>query len=167
MYIAIMRTICSDSYLKFLTVLFNRRWSGLYAWHVPANFLVLRLISFNLDYHWALIAKTEDKIRDGEISSQVTPSRLDSSKRNVNIIVDRKHDDDSVTKTSSSPSSVAPVSASRLAKDISETHRPLHEYNILNCISYCIYAPLYVAGPIITFNAYMEYSRHPQKTESK
>jgi D-alanyl-lipoteichoic acid acyltransferase DltB (MBOAT superfamily) len=44
--------------------------------------------------------------------------------------------------------------------------RPLGEYNILNYLSYVLYAPLYMAGPIITFDSFMRYTVAPQTTES-
>ncbi|GMM49290.1 O-acyltransferase [Starmerella bacillaris] len=32
------------------------------------------------------------------------------------------------------------------------TPRPLEEYNFINYVGYCLYLPLYIGGPIITFN---------------
>lgn len=34
-------------------------------------------------------------------------------------------------------------------------HRPPEEYSLWNCLGYVFYAPLYLAGPILTFNAYI------------
>lgn len=34
-------------------------------------------------------------------------------------------------------------------------HRPLEEYSLWHCLGYVFYAPLYLAGPTLTFNAYM------------
>lgn len=34
-------------------------------------------------------------------------------------------------------------------------HRPLEEYSLLHCLGYVFYAPLYLAGPTLTFNAYV------------
>jgi protein-cysteine N-palmitoyltransferase HHAT len=118
----------------------------LYAWHVPANFLVLRLISFNCDYHWAVCAKYEDSQCKKEPGLSADASKEVASAR---------------------PSLAVSVDGTVLARQTAALHRPLEEYSILNCISYCIYAPLYVAGPIVTFNTYMEYSKNPQKSESE
>lgn len=126
-------------------MLFNRKWSGLYAWHVPANFLVLRLISFHCDYHWAICAKYE-------ITSGIKCS-VDSCAH--------------VPKPAPATDMPQVAGGSLVAREVAASHRPLEDYSILNCISYCVYAPLYVAGPIVTFNTYMEYCRHPQKSESK
>jgi hypothetical protein len=35
------------------------------------------------------------------------------------------------------------------------TALPREEYNYVNYIAYCLYPPLYVAGPIMTFNDFM------------
>jgi hypothetical protein len=38
----------------FLRPLFNNNYyGGMYRWQLPTNFLILRLISFCLDYHWS------------------------------------------------------------------------------------------------------------------
>ncbi|KAK7204414.1 MBOAT, membrane-bound O-acyltransferase family-domain-containing protein [Myxozyma melibiosi] len=51
-------------------------------------------------------------------------------------------------------------------KEISERDRidigpPKHEYNFLTYMSYLVYTPLYIAGPILTFNDYVYQSKHP------
>ena len=35
------------------------------------------------------------------------------------------------------------------------TPRPVDEYGYLHFLSYCVYCPLYMAGPVLPFNAYM------------
>ena len=123
---------------EFLRILFDRNYGGLYSWHVPANFLVLRVVSFMLDFHWASIAEQEKK-NDSDRGSGC--------------------DDDIVLNGKSCPhQSVASSNASQ--------HCPIQEYNVVNFLSYCVYAPLYIAGPIITFNSYIHYSNNPQKSES-
>lgn len=34
-------------------------------------------------------------------------------------------------------------------------HRPLKDYSLWHCLGYVFYAPLYLAGPTLTFNAYV------------
>lgn len=34
-------------------------------------------------------------------------------------------------------------------------HRPMTEYSLWNCLCYLFYAPLYLAGPTLTFNAFV------------
>ncbi|THH01688.1 hypothetical protein EW026_g1057 [Hermanssonia centrifuga] len=43
---------------------------------------------------------------------------------------------------------------------VSTTHA-LDDYSLVNYISYVLYAPLYIAGPIITFNDFMWQLRRP------
>eukprot|EP00667_Euglena_gracilis_P006672 EG_transcript_6729 len=49
---------------------------------------------------------------------------------------------------------------------LAETHRPLDRYSVLNYYAYLLYLPLYVAGPICSFNAWQVQMEHPQ-TEYK
>jgi protein-cysteine N-palmitoyltransferase HHAT len=130
--------------LEFLQILFNKRYSGLYSWHVPANFLVLRIISFMLDYHWASAAEINGKKNDDSSGDEGPISEITTK--------------DTVTVKGSKFKSVT-------EKLVAE-HCAMHEYNLVNFLSYCIYAPLYIAGPIITFNAYIKYSNQPQKSEN-
>lgn len=40
-------------------------------------------------------------------------------------------------------------------------HRPMAEYSLWNCLCYSFYAPLYLAGPTLTFNAFVSHVRIP------
>ena len=56
--------------------------------------------------------------------------------------------------------------------DLNERQRleaplPLPDYNFINYIAYTTYAPLYVAGPIITFNDYLYQSKYEQLPSTK
>ena len=127
--------------VPFLIPLFDKsRYGGLYAWQFPTNFLVLRLLSFSMDYVDASMMEIDKTADDAD--KDVTIGLLDLANSEVS----------------------------------SETHRdckyrkceeclPICEYNLINFMSYILYAPLYIAGPIITFNAYVYFLKHPQKTE--
>lgn len=82
-----------------LYVLFDRSLSGMYSWRFPANFLLLRIVSYNID-----------------------------------------------CARSASPSS--------------------SDYNFISYVSYCLYAPLYVAGPIISYDDYIAQSRAALRQKS-
>jgi D-alanyl-lipoteichoic acid acyltransferase DltB (MBOAT superfamily) len=41
--------------------------------------------------------------------------------------------------------------------------RPLSEYNFLSFLAYVMYVPLYIGGPLSTFNAYMSHLQIPQR----
>lgn len=36
-------------------------------------------------------------------------------------------------------------------------HRPMQDYSLWHCLGYVFYAPLYLAGPTITYNAYVSH----------
>lgn len=50
--------------------------------------------------------------------------------------------------------------------DIENSSYPTSEYSFMNCLAYILYPPLYIAGPIISFNAYYHYSKFRQQSES-
>ncbi|KAJ7266595.1 MBOAT, membrane-bound O-acyltransferase family-domain-containing protein [Mycena rebaudengoi] len=94
-------------------------FDGIYPrWHISFNITMLRLLSFSMDYYWAVKRSTynADEIQ--------TPSKLDEKQR----------------QTMTHPDSM---------------------YSYLNYISYVLYPPLYLAGPIMTFNDYIWQNRKP------
>lgn len=97
----------------------------MYQWNLPANFLVLRLISYNIDSYYA---------------------------HHVN----KKHNNSKIK-----------IESNNNQDDISNISHSSDEYNFLSCFAYCLYPPLYVAGPIITFNSYLHYVKKRQEKESK
>lgn len=36
-----------------------------------------------------------------------------------------------------------------------ENHQPAEEYNLLNFLAYTYYLPFFMAGPVVTFNAFI------------
>lgn len=44
---------------------------------------------------------------------------------------------------------------------------PIEDYNIFNYISYLTYTPLFIAGPILTFNDYIYQSNYQQSSSTK
>lgn len=36
-------------------------------------------------------------------------------------------------------------------------HRPMADYSLCHCLTYAFYAPLYLAGPTLTFNAFVSH----------
>ena len=48
---------------------------------------------------------------------------------------------------------------SSLYKTKEQQSRDLEEYNITNCLAYCFYSPLWLAGPTTTFNAFTSHIR--------
>ncbi|KAK6539645.1 glycerol transporter [Orbilia ellipsospora] len=83
-------------------------------WEVHFNLTMLRVISFNMDYYWALTTGPD---------LEPPPSHLS--------------DKDRVT-----------------------TSHPMTYYNFALYHAYCLYSPLYLAGPIITFNDFVAQNLH-------
>ena len=119
-----------------MRVVFDNSYGGMYRWHLACNFLILRIISFNLDQHWATTNK---------------PNNINNS--NYNNI---KSDDEKVSSISKDYENENDDYYQRVA-----LHRPLYEYSYINYMSYCLYCPLYVAGPILPYNAYISYCQKP------
>ena len=95
----------------FLQILFDREFAGgLYSWRLPVNFLVLRIISYNMDVYWA--HRGTDSDRDTERTTSSTKDK--------------------------------------------ERKVSMGEYDSLaNYFAYILYAPLYIAGPIMTYKAFI------------
>ncbi|KAI8141260.1 glycerol uptake protein 1 [Fennellomyces sp. T-0311] len=87
-------------------------------WHILFNFVMLRLISFNMDYYWQ-VKKPRDQYEDDRLGGPLT-------------------DKDRIT---------VPCFAS--------------DYNYVNFLAYVLYPPLYLCGPIITFNDFISQIRYP------
>ena len=88
---------------------------------------MLRLVSFSIDYHWAC-----SHIGVADVGNSLSFSQV--------------HDTD--------------VQCSQPGGELSDKKRaavfhPRSTYTFLNYLSYALYAPLYIAGPILTFNDFM------------
>ncbi|KAI9322745.1 MBOAT, membrane-bound O-acyltransferase family-domain-containing protein [Dichotomocladium elegans] len=88
-------------------------------WHILFNFVMLRLISFNMDYYWQVKKPRDQYEKDDRIGGPLT-------------------DKDRVT---------LPCFES--------------DYNYINFLAYVLYTPLYLCGPIITFNDFISQIRYP------
>ncbi|ANZ73919.1 BA75_01479T0 [Komagataella pastoris] len=119
---------------------FMDQFHGIIArWDVFYNFTVLRMLSFNLDY---LNAK-------GELAA----------------FKPKKDDNDSGTEIHNVLEKQNPSTTSILSdKERMNNSLPLNQYNLFNYISYVTYTPLYIAGPVITFNDYFYQSFNPLPT---
>ncbi|XP_058095813.1 membrane-bound O-acyltransferase gup1 isoform X4 [Magnolia sinica] len=88
---------------------FLDNYRGTFRWHICFNFVILRMISFGYDYHWA----HQD-------------SRFDQEERSI--------------------------------------HTDKFSFSMYLC--YLVYAPLYIAGPIVSFNAFASQLDMPQRNHS-
>lgn len=104
-------------------------FAGEYSWHLSMNLVLLRLISYSMDRHWAALHLKkpflQKKVVVGEEEGK--PSE---------VVVDYLY-------------------KGRVEQDL-----PFESYTLVNCVSHAMYAPLFLAGPTIPFNAYMSYCGH-------
>jgi len=104
-------------------------------WEVLFNFTVLRLISFNLDYYWSLNSRVGSPL---EVCSHIF--RLPS------------HAND-LKKKQLDPSNLS-------ERDRVSIPARASDFCFRNYFAYTMYSPLYLAGPIVTFNDYMAQLRY-------
>ncbi|CAM9190451.1 unnamed protein product [Discosporangium mesarthrocarpum] len=127
---------------------FLDRYTGMYPWRLSFNLVLLRLVSFNMDLHWAWLG-----------ISSIDPNR---EKEGGDIARDEKR----------RSGELEPGRGACQHEDIYSytsrvtAHRPPMDYSLWNCLAYTFYTPLYVAGPTITFNAFISQMAAPQKTYS-
>ena len=138
--------------MAFLRPIFNhKQYGGMYRWQLPANFLVLRILSYSLDFLWA--AREEQKITN--------------IKKGTGSSKGKKNKDEDCNDFGEERVSIIDATRGRhlTRESLANNARPLCDYNILNYFSYILYTPLYTAGPIIPFNAFVENTYHPQRSE--
>lgn len=104
------------SHVDALWWLFER--GQLLRWHTVFKIAMLRMLSFNMDYHWALVGRQPN----------------------------------------------AAISKHSELERQQEEPRPIERYDFVTYFIYCFYLPLYIAGPIVTFNAFSAQLESPQKT---
>ncbi|SGY43238.1 BQ5605_C001g00004 [Microbotryum silenes-dioicae] len=107
-------------------------------WHINWNITMLRLISFNMDYYWAA------NVASGEAqtirSTEEEKLELLTQKLSAPPLNDRTR----VTKS-----------------------HPLSDYSFMTYLAYAFYPPLYLAGPILTYNSFVSQLYHPPSTISR
>lgn len=124
-------------------------------WDVFFNFTLLRLISYNLDYleRWDNQFKTFKKKdtessqdEDNLIQQQPSIRRMNSSETSLPTIQEDGNNYDTELLTNERARLVAP--------------HHISEYNLSNFIAYVLYTPLFIAGPVVTFNDYVYQSKN-------
>lgn len=130
-------------------------------WNVNFNITVLRLISYNLDHYWA--AK---KLKEGDQATSEAGTVLEV--RNLERTSDeeaRVGVADGATTGEEDQDAGAKLIEEQKKKlldpaSISETDRvegpaKYEDYGFLSYMAYALYSPLYLAGPILTFNDFV------------
>jgi D-alanyl-lipoteichoic acid acyltransferase DltB (MBOAT superfamily) len=104
-------------------------------WQVLFNLTVLRLISFNMDHYWGLNMNGGSPI---EVNQDLKSSKTKA---------------DAQKKKQIDPSDLS-------EKDRVNIPAKSQDYSFRNYIAYTLYAPLYLAGPILTYNDYISQLRY-------
>lgn len=115
-------------------------------WEILFNITVLRLISFNLDYYWSLDRRSSSPL-------EVCP------RNSTCTLLAHPHPTDVPKKKQLDPANLS--ERDRIAIPASP-----HDFTFRNYTAYAIYAPLYLTGPIITFNDYISQQRYRPATIS-
>jgi D-alanyl-lipoteichoic acid acyltransferase DltB (MBOAT superfamily) len=124
-----------------LSFLDQDRYKGLVPrWYITFNITILRLISYNTDLFWS-------RHQHYTPQSPVTAAAADGS----SISGRDKHKGVDLTST-------VLTDRQRIQQP-----RPSSEYSFSNYLIYCLYSPLYLAGPIITFNDFMSQLQQPKR----
>ncbi|XP_058095817.1 membrane-bound O-acyltransferase gup1 isoform X7 [Magnolia sinica] len=108
---------------------FLDNYRGTFRWHICFNFVILRMISFGYDYHWA----HQDSRFDQEKHMQ--RCRICSSGKTCYLSLQER-----------------------------SIHTDKFSFSMYLC--YLVYAPLYIAGPIVSFNAFASQLDMPQRNHS-
>ena len=111
-------------------------------WEILFNITVLRLVSFNLDYYWSLD-------RRGSSPIEVHTPFPDCPSSNI---------------LSNAPKKKQLDPANLSERDRIATPASPQDYSFRTYVGYTIYAPLYLTGPIITFNDYISQQRYQPAT---
>lgn len=123
--------LCNRVYEGYSFSIFGQQWAyldnyrGTFRWHICFNFVILRMISFGYDYHWA----RQDPLFDQQKHIQRCHT-CKSGKTCYRLLQER-----SVQK---------------------------EKFSFSIYLAYLVYAPVYIAGPIISFNAFVSQLDTPQ-----
>ena len=134
-------------YLRWLDVslVFQYNSRGLFRWEICYNLTMLRMISFSLDSLWSSECHDSDDSNNNDDEEQEDE---DSTKGMKKMRLRKK------PSPSRGGGVHAAVSSYEDARRVRRsTSVPLHGY--LCCLVHALYPPLYVAGPIITYNDFM------------
>ncbi|CAG9572838.1 putative glycerol uptake protein [Leishmania major strain Friedlin] len=118
-------------------------WKQRMRWSVAFRMSTLRLIAFNYDLWEAThaAARARDRATAKHDTSCVECAQL--------------------REQNAASAAALPAEASRCYKYRTEYARDPADYNFLNYAAYVLFPPLYLAGPMSSFNAFVSYMRVP------
>lgn len=101
-------------------------------WQINFNITMLRLVSFGLDLHWAKLA-----------AASTSSPRATSAQQSASLMNGEK---------------ASGATDNRLR---SSTPRPVSDYSLAHYFAYTLYPPLFIAGPILSFNDFVDQIYRP------
>jgi D-alanyl-lipoteichoic acid acyltransferase DltB (MBOAT superfamily) len=104
-------------------------------WEVLFKFTILRLVSFNLDYYWSLDSRAGSPLEVRHPSPPHTVKLITSKKKQLD------------------PSNLS-------ERDRVTIPAKATDFSFRNYFAYTMYSPLYLAGPIVTFNDWISQQRY-------
>ena len=152
--------IASDYYRGFqrwrwsgTPLAFLEGWgNGVYSWQTQFNLTMLRLVSFNMERYWAhcFISVSPDRGQDEREEGK--------EREKAQSLVGMEAKQGGVTPWGEKGDGVRRETGVVLTCD--------EDYSWLHMVAYVFYIPLYIAGPIMTFPAWLTFLRHPQTLQS-
>ncbi|CAI2163199.1 1821_t:CDS:10 [Funneliformis geosporum] len=115
-------------------------------WDVTFNICMLRMVSFNMDYYWSYHPSPD--------STEV-------------ILGDSYVNNDCFLLWASRDNKLNLDHAPLTEKDRIIGSCFKEDYNYINFLSYILYTPLFLAGPIISFNNFISQLRYPKEIDIK
>jgi len=115
---------------------------GILSWETYFKLVILRMISANCDYYWMLqniplSDRLKSQIRHAHEKGELQfHANWQPKQEELGIGISFKDEEKEYNLRA-------------------EVHQPMSDYNLLYYYSYCLYIPLYIAGPIITYNAFV------------
>jgi D-alanyl-lipoteichoic acid acyltransferase DltB (MBOAT superfamily) len=137
-------------------------------WHISFNITILRLISYNMDHHWAAVRAKGGYDLGASVAElgHLTPRNSLGSIESVDFepsVEDVIHGDrlvDSQEQLMEQPKRMRMSPEILSEKDRVDLPAEMRDYSLLNYMAYVLYTPLYLAGPIITFNDFIHQVGH-------
>ncbi|ODV98372.1 hypothetical protein PACTADRAFT_852 [Pachysolen tannophilus NRRL Y-2460] len=142
-------------------------------WDVFFNFTLLKMLSFNFDYLNRMNElEAEVKQKSAPSSSSLSSSRINTEveAKTKNIGEKNPNLDQIDGDSGSEVQNKSELQSEKIfLNDRERLDAPLQipEYNISNYLAYITYAPLFIAGPIITFNDFIYQSYNTLPTINK
>ena len=144
-------------------------------WEVTFNITVLRLISYNLDHYWAArrlevgdpepgsvleVGRLTPRPAAGAHDPERSPPAGPDHGGHGEAVDCREGDEEErlIVTAEMKKRHADPIHMSE--RDRVNTPAQIGDYGLLNYLAYTLYTPLYLAGPIVTFNDFVHQVRN-------